>query len=428
MTHVHIIGGGLAGLSAAVDVIGRAGVTVYEAGPACGGRARSYYDKALDARIDNGNHLLLSANKASFRYLGLIGAEKTLTGPGEPVFPWFDLSANLGWTLKLSRGRVPFWAFSKGRRVPGMKLRELGMLTRLLKAGPDDTVSMFLGDGMLTTRLLEPFAISALNTPLDTASATLLAAIIRETLALGGTACCPWYPSEGLSESFVDPAVAHLRRLQGEVRCGARISGLEVRDGRASALKLGQETIVLGPEDSVVFAAPSPVARNLLAEHLPDFTAPDAYESIINVHYRLPAPVTARGMLRRTGFVGLVGGVAEWIYLKGEILSVTVSAANRYAARDNDELIATIWSEIRQAVGPVLVEALPEAIPPVRLVCEKRATFAATPAQDRLRPQARTALSNLALAGDWTQTGFPSTIEGAIGSGTEAIRALGLSH
>jgi len=426
MTHVHIIGGGLAGLSAAVDVIGRAGVTIYEAGPACGGRARSYYDKALGARIDNGNHLLLSANKATFRYLGLIGAEKTLTGPGAPLFPWFDLSANLGWTLKLSKGRVPFWAFARNRRVPGMKLSELAMLGRILKAGPDATVSEYLGDGMLSQRLLEPFAISALNTPVETASAALLGAIMRETLALGGAACCPWYPAEGLSESFVDPAIAHIMRLQGEVRCGTRVSGVDVTQGRVTGLRIGNETIALGPEDKVVFAAPSPVARTVLEAHLPGFEAPDAYESIINVHYRLPGPVQARGMLNKVGFVGLVGGVAEWVYLKGEILSVTVSAANRYADRDNDELIATIWSEIRQAVGPVLVETLPVAVPPVRLVCEKRATFAATPAQDRLRPQTRTALENLALAGDWTQTGFPSTIEGAIRSGSEAIRALGL--
>lgn len=428
MTHVHIIGGGLAGLSAAVDVIGRARVSIYEAGPACGGRARSYFDKALDARIDNGNHLLLSANKASFRYLGLIGAEKTLTGPGAPLFPWFDLSSDTAWTLQLSKGRVPFWAFSRRRRVPGMKLPELAVLGRLLKAGPDQTVSAFMGDGMLTRRLLEPFAISALNTPLETASAALLAAIVRETLALGGTACCPWYPAEGLSESFVDPAIAHLKRLQGEVHCGTRIAGLDVQGGRVVGLKTGSETIAIGSEDKVVFAAPSPVARTLVAPHLPGFTAPDAYESIINVHYRLPASVTARGMLGKVGFVGLVGGVAEWVYLKGTILSVTVSAANRYAARDNDELIAMIWSEIRQAVGPVLVETLPETVPPVRLVCEKRATFAATPAQDRLRPQAKTSLDNLALAGDWTQTGLPSTIEGAIRSGSEAIRALGLSR
>ncbi|WP_122050855.1 hydroxysqualene dehydroxylase HpnE [Asaia bogorensis] len=426
MTHVHIIGGGLAGLSAAVDVIGRAGVTVYEAGPACGGRARSYYDKALDARIDNGNHLLLSANKASFRYLGLIGAEKTLTGPRAPIFPWFDLEAGLGWTLRLSRGRFPFWALSRARRVPGMKLSELSMLARILKAGPDETVSAFMGTGMLTHRLVEPFAISALNTPLETASASLLAAIVRETLALGGEACCPWYPAEGLSESFVDPAIAHLTRLQGEVRCGTRVSGLDVAQGRVTALRIGSETVALGPEDKVVFAAPSPVARTLLGPHLPGFTAPDAYESIINVHYRLPAPVQARGMLGKVGFVGLVGGIAEWIYLKGEILSVTVSAANRYATHDNEALIATIWSEIRQSVGPVVAGGLPEAVPPVRLVCEKRATFAATPAQDRMRPVARTALGNLALAGDWTQTGFPSTIEGAIRSGVEAIRVLDL--
>ncbi|GBQ13378.1 hydroxysqualene dehydroxylase HpnE [Swaminathania salitolerans] len=426
MTHVHIIGGGLAGLSAAIDVIGRARVTVYESGPACGGRARSYFDKALGCRIDNGNHLLLSANKATFRYLGLIGAEKSLTGPGTPVFPWYDLEAGLGWTLRLSRGRLPLWALSRRRHVPGMRLSELGILAKILRAGPDATVETCLGRGMLTRRLLEPFAVSALNTPLDQASAALLAAIIRETLALGGEACCPWYPAEGLSESFIDPAIAHIARLQGEVRCGARISGLDISGGRVVGLKNGDETIPLGPEDHVVSAVPAPVARTLVGPHLPGFSAPDEFESIINVHYRLPEPVETRGVLDRAGFVGLVGGIAEWVYLKGEILSVTVSAANRYAGHAHPDLIATIWSEIRRAIGPVAIRPLPEAAPPARIVCEKRATFAATPAQDRLRPDARTDISNLALAGDWTATGLPSTIEGAIRSGSEAVKALGL--
>jgi hydroxysqualene dehydroxylase len=111
---VHIVGGGLSALSAALE-LAEAGrpVVLYEAGPACGGRARSYEDKQLGCRIDNGNHLLLSANEATFRFLDRIGARDTLVGPGVPLFPFADVSDGTRWTLSLSSGRVPWWMFSR---------------------------------------------------------------------------------------------------------------------------------------------------------------------------------------------------------------------------------------------------------------------------------------------------------------------------
>lgn len=421
MAHVHIIGGGLAGLSAAVELAAQARVTIHEAGPACGGRARSFHDRALDALIDNGNHLLLSANELTFRYLDLIGARDTLTGPGEPIFPYYDLEDDVAWTLRLSRGKLPFWALPGRRRVPGMKLRELAALARFLRAGEDTTVADCLGDGMLSRRLLEPFAISVLNTDLQTGSARLLGNVIRRSLARGGRACCPWFPKTGLSETFVTPALSYLERFHAEARTGVRVGALVSDKGRVTAFETTAGTVAVGPEDAVILAVPSPVASDLL----PGLVAPDAFESIANAHFRLPVAIAPRGMVARAGFVGLVGGLAEWVFLKGNVLSVTVSAANRYAGRDSGEMLATIWSEIRRALDPVLPAPLPVALPPGRLLREKRATFAATPEQDRRRPGPATAFVNLALAGDWTDTGLPSTIEGAIQSGLAAVGALG---
>ncbi|GBQ79771.1 phytoene desaturase [Gluconacetobacter johannae DSM 13595] len=423
--HVHIVGGGLAGLSAAVELAGSGvRITVYEAGPACGGRARSYEDRHLGCRIDNGNHLLLSANDAVFRYLGLIGAERSLTGPGRPIFPFVDLGDRSRWTLDLSRGRVPFWLLSKRRRVPGMRLSEIRGLTRLTQAGPDETVADCLSPGMLATRLLAPFAVSALNTPCDTGSAALLGAVIRESLAKGGRACIPCFPEVGLSESFVDPALAHLSLLKAEVETGCRVAAVEVADGRVTGLRLPGRLVPVGPDDTVILAVPAPVAAGLLAGKVPGFTAPDAFESILNVHFRMPVPPLALGALGQARFIGIVGGIGEWVFVKGDVLSVTVSAANRYADRDPDALAATIWDEVRIALDPALAGPLPVAMPPVRVVREKRATFAATPAQERLRPGCETALGNLLLAGDWTATGLPATIEGAMRSGATAIRVL----
>nr|WP_283162701.1 hydroxysqualene dehydroxylase HpnE [Parasaccharibacter sp. TMW 2.1884] len=423
VSHVHVIGGGLAGLSAAVELAPQAQVTVYEAGPACGGRARSFHDRALDTVIDNGNHLLLSANPATFRYLDRLGARDTLQGPGAPVFPWHDLEAGLSWTLRLSPGRLPFWLLRRGSRVPGMRLGEVRALFRLMKAGDQASVADCLLPGQFARRLLEPLAVSGLNTGIDRGSARLLGNIVRRTLAKGGQACCPWMAARGLSESFVTPALHYLEQFHAQVLTGTRVSALAFEDGsgRVSALETSSGPVRLGAEDAVILAVPSPVAVGLL----PGLEGPDEFESIANAHYRLQQPLRPRSALKQTGFLGLVGGVAEWVFLHDEVLSVTVSAANRYADWRQDEMLAHIWAELHQALDPLVETPLPQDMPAARLIREKRATFAATPEQDKKRPGAKTAHPNLALAGDWTDTGLPSTIEGAIQSGLVAVGALG---
>ena len=107
---MHVIGAGLAGLSAAV-ALSQAGrtVTLLEAGPASGGRCRSYFDRELGLRVDNGNHLLLSGNRSAFSYLDIIGARPTLELPNQPAFPFMDLSDGRTWTLRPNLGRIPWW-------------------------------------------------------------------------------------------------------------------------------------------------------------------------------------------------------------------------------------------------------------------------------------------------------------------------------
>ena len=427
MPVVHVVGGGLAGLSACLDLAeaGRA-VCLYEAGPACGGRARSYPDQKLGCRIDNGNHLLLSANRASFGFLDRIGARATLRGPGSPLFPFVDLAAGLHWTLRLSPGRLPWWVFDRGRRVPGMRLRELVSLWRMLRARGDATVADCLSPGMLADRLLVPLAIAVLNTQPGSGSAALMAAMMRESLAKGGAACVPCFPGQGLSESFVDPALARLRELGVSIRTGCRVSGLRREANSLLALLLPEGERRLAPGDGLVLAVPAPVASELLGGVLAGFSAPDEFESIVNLHYRIALGAALRGDLAQAGFVGIVGGVAEWAFVKSDVVSVTISAANHLAERDSDALASQVWDEVRRAVAPWLAPgaALPGALPPYRVLREKRATFAATVAQETLRPGCRTALENLFLAGDWTATGLPATIEGAIRSGSTAAGFL----
>ena len=424
---MHIVGGGLAALAAALE-LAEAGrqVAIYEAGPALGGRARSYDDKHLGCRLDNGNHLLLSANRTVFAYLDRIGARDTLVGPDAPIFPFHDLAAGLSWTLRLSRGRIPWWVLPRRSRVPGMKLSELAGLLRLMRAGPDRTIADCLSPGALADRLMIPLAVSVLNTRPETGSAALMGAVMRESMARGGAACIPWFPRDGLSESLVDPALVRLRQRGVRIRTGCRVGGLGMVRDRVGTMLLPEGFVDLGPEDQMILAVPAQGARDIAASVLPELRAPDTFESILNLHYRADVLDRLTGDLARARFAGVVGALTEWVFVKPGILSVTVSAANHLADRSPEELAAAIWREVRAVVSPSLQPgaSLPEEAPAYRVVREKRATFAATPAQERLRPECRTRIPNLVLAGDWTATGLPATIEGAMRSGLAAARFL----
>ncbi|MFZ3361312.1 MAG: FAD-dependent oxidoreductase, partial [Xanthobacteraceae bacterium] len=162
---VHIIGAGLAGLSAALKLSARgAHVVVHEATAFAGGRCRSYHDAAIGMTIDNGNHLLLSGNRAALDYLHDIAADNRLTGPAAAEFPFIDLPSRERWTLRFNNGRLPWWIFDPGRRVPGTRALDYVALARLLRPQPGKTVGEVIScDGPLYWRLVEPLLLAALN-------------------------------------------------------------------------------------------------------------------------------------------------------------------------------------------------------------------------------------------------------------------------
>jgi hypothetical protein len=112
---------------------------------------------------------------------------------------------------------------------------------------------------------------------------------------------------------------------------------------------------------------------------------------------------------------GVIGGTAEWVFVFDDRLSVTISGADRLVDRDREDLAKLLWSDVACTLD--LGDA---PLPAWQIVKEKRATFAATPEQNAMRPGSATRLANLWLAGDWTQTGLPATIEGALRSGETA--------
>jgi squalene-associated FAD-dependent desaturase len=331
-----------------------------------------------------------------------------MAGPDAPVFPFMDVLRGDRWTVRPNAGRIPFWLLSRRRRVPGTTPTDYLALRRLVHARPSDTVAAAFPDGPLYRRLLEPLAVAALNTPTYRGSARLLGAVIDETLTRGGAACIPLFPRDGLSESFIDPAVALLRAAGVEIRTGYRVAGLTLDGARVRAITGPDGARLLQPTDQVILAVPPNAAASLL----PGLTVPDEFQAIVNLHYRVDA---APG---EAGFLGLTSGTAEWLFMRPGIVSVTISAANRLVDRSAEDLSALVWPEVAAALD------LSADMPRYRVVKEKRATFAATPAQQLRRPVATTSWENCTLAGDWTSTGLPATIEGAIRSGVTAASQL----
>jgi hypothetical protein len=264
--------------------------------------------------------------------------------------------------------------------------------------------------------LLEPLSVAALNTRPHEALACLFGSVLRETLLKGGNACLPRVPKEGLSEALIDPAIATLRKRGAEILFNRRITRLVVEHDRVTALVTHGGQIALDADDFVVLAAPPWVTGELV----PDITVPNAFESILNVHFK----ITAQGAdpdVSAAGFIGLVNSTAEWLFVRPDRISVTVSAANKLIDRRADELAVEIWRDVVKALDLVGAQA---DLPPFRVVKERRATIVANLVQEERRPGAETHIGNLALAGDWTDTRLPGTIEGAVRSGVTAAELI----
>lgn len=413
MATVHVIGAGISGLACATRaVLSGVDVAIYEAAGHAGGRARSFHDESLGCVIDNGNHLLLGANEATRAYLSDIGADDMIREIAPAAFPFMDLTTGERWRVRPGGGLLPTWIFSKDRRIPGTTTGDyLKQAYRLNRAGSTDTVLAAVGnESLLYETLWQPLCRAALNTDASEASARLLWHVVRETFMKGEEACRPWFFHKGLSPALVNPAIKFLRDNEAEVRFKARLRGLRWADHRITSLYFPEGMLRVEPEDAVVLAVPPDVCNDIW----PDAEAPTESRTIVNAHYRMDKPVT---LPWEAPFIGLVGSETHWVFVRDNIVSLTISAGDALADKPNWEIANLLWAEVAKVIG-----SSAGRMPAWRIIKERRATFAQTPAQVNARPGTDTAIQNLFLAGDWTDTGLPATIDGSVRSGFKAAR------
>jgi hydroxysqualene dehydroxylase len=209
---------------------------------------------------------------------------------------------------------------------------------------------------------------------------------------------------DGLSAVLVEPAIKLLQDKGADICFSHELRGFASAADRINELKFGEEAVTLAPSDVVVLAVTPRSAASLL----PGLKTPSNYRAIVNGHFRFDPPKNVPAIM------GVVGGLVEWVFAFPQRLSITISGADHLVDMPREELAKALWRDVCQATG------ISAELPPWQIVRERRATFEATPEQNVLRPVAKTAFKNLFLAGDWTDTGLPATIEGSVRSGNRA--------
>ncbi|MDO8606233.1 MAG: FAD-dependent oxidoreductase [Phaeospirillum sp.] len=390
---LHIVGAGLAGLAAAVAAA-KAGtrVAVHEAAGHAGGRCRSFRDEKLDRIIDNGSHLVLGANRTTLAYAQATGGIEAMVA-AEPCFPFVDLTTGARWMVTPKRLPAGIGEILSALGLPWIRRSE--------------TVASRLGRSRSFTRLWQPMCEAIMNTAPADASARMFAWTMRRALLGGTKALIPWTFPLGLSAALVAPALATLGSFGAEVHFRRRLLSVT-----AEALTFDTAIVPLTPDDKVILALPPWVLSAVLPTGSPEMQT----RPIVNAHFRLDYPVALPG---KSHFLGLVNAAGHWLFARGDVLSVTVSAADALADRPNDEIAALLWDEASRAIG-----LAPAPVPLARIMKERRATLAHDQTTIANRPGPRTANPNLFLAGDWIESPWPCTIEAAISSGLAAARLV----
>lgn len=400
---IHVVGAGVAGLVAAhaLAIAGRP-VTLHEATPGAGGRAR-----ALPDGTDNGTHALIGANRVALKFLDTIGARAGWVEPEPDGLPVLDLEDGSARRVALS----PLGWWRADRRPAGVSPGAVAAMMRMAIPVPDRPISDAMAAHPAFLRgFVDPLTIAALNTPAREASSRRMGQVLRRLGAPGATRL--FVARRGLGPDMVDPALAAILRAGGQYTPDSRLRRIEQAGGRATALHFQEATIALGAEDRVVLATPPWEATRLLTH----VDAPAAHAPIVNLHFARTGPAPVR-------FIGLLGALCQWVLVRPEGVSVTVSAGDAEAGEDADTLAPRAWAEIRHAARAFsLPGEWPEATPPCRVIKERRATPRQRPGA--IPRPARMPLANLALAGDWTWPHLPATIEAAACSGQAAARAV----
>ncbi len=425
-----VIGGGWAGLSAAVE-LARCGVKVslFEAARQLGGRARCV--RFGDDRVDNGQHIMVGAYHSMLALLETLDVDTASAFLRTPLD--LDVRGLTRPALRLRARNLPAplhlalaVAAATGLSPPS-RLRLTRFCLRIIRnqitLDHDISAQSLLlserQDPRLTQALWGPLCLAALNTPIGEASAEIFLKVLGRTFRGDATNADLLIPRSDLGSLLPEPAMDFIERHGGSVILNHRIEGLNFQDDRCVGVRWREGDAAA---DRIILAVNPVMCRRLLASHpaLAQIAAGLAtlrHDPITTVYLRYPDAVT----LGSNALFGLQDGLGQWFFerrLSGHptIIAAVISGRGQHLRYSNAQLAIQVEAELRQ-----LHPGWPAAIEHL-VIREKRATFAAVTGINGIRPVCRTPVSGLWLAGDFTATELPATLEGAVQSGLDAAR------
>lgn len=438
MSRPIILGGGVAGISAAVR-LADAGLkpVLIESRPVLGGRVRSFRHAETGDEIDNGQHLLMGCYHDTLRLLERLGTRNSLELQPALSVEFRDLKGNrsvltaptgIPAPLDVLIAMLRFRSLSFSERLG---LIRLGISAKLKEPRPDETVGHYLErlgqSPQARTWLWDPIILATLNTPAEEASAKLFSQIMRLAFLGTGQDSRLGIPRSGLSDLFGIPAERYITEKGGEVITGEPVRYIE-REGQQFHVTTKNGTIFT--TDRLLAALPwrgfQMLVRPLISKG-PDTTPQEiAHNPIISIYLWFD-----QDLRTIPEFAAMVGGTVEWVFNRRKILPeqnalypgllcCVTSAADATVHQESTALINTAEQELRKAFPELGSARLLTA----QVIKEKQATFAATPDTEKLRLPESGILPGLFLAGDWTKTDLPGTIEGAVRSGFRAAEAI----
>lgn len=416
MKRCLIIGGGVAGLTAASILSSKKiAVTLIESSPKLGGRTYSFIDKETDTIIDNGQHIMMGCYKEALSFLKLIGAENNFHYQKNLLLKIIDRNKNQ-FNLDASTSFYPFNLILAIKNYNAFnfndKISFILFLLRLPIISKNSlrksTVREWLENENQNIDIIKNFweilCVGALNTNLEKASAFVFYEVLMQIFFKGNFASTIILPKYGLSESIIKPAISFIEKNGGTIIASEIVREVFVKNQKIVLIKT--DKMIYDNFDYIISAIPLYSLEKIITKKTLGINLELEYSTIVNIHIWL------NDINLHDKFYGLLNSPLHWIFVKEKHINIVISDADYLADKSKEEIFKLVIDELIQYTSIVSEDILQ-----YKIIKEKRATI--VPAVDILnkRPDSRTPIKNFFLAGDWTNTGLPSTIESAVKSG-----------
>lgn len=432
LTPVIIAGGGWSGLAAAIELAHhKIPVTLLESAKQLGGRARCV--RFNDQQVDNGPHIMIGAYSSMLYLTKLLKLKESDLFIRKPLRLYLrSLKTRRAFELRTLKIPAPLHLLTALLTCSGLRIQEKWLAIRFINNMQrrnfilDKDISVYdllhseLQSAHLINCLWAPLCIATLNTPLEKASAQIFIHVLQESFSEKRKHSDTLIPKVNLGGILPNPAFDFIERNGGHVELGQRVTNIHIKDNAVTGLSVSDREI---KSNHIILALPQYAAHSLLQSHISCNTTSEklqrfSTQPICTIYLQYPRQIKMKLMM-----TGVQDGISQWIFdrrICGQngLMAVIISADGDHMNMDNPTLTQAVIDELA-----ILRPDWPKPLDTM-VIREKRATFSCQTGVSKYRPDYQTSIKGCWLAGDYTNTGLPATLEGGIRSGLECARSI----